>query len=146
MPLTEILFVIAAILIVVDFFITNDITTHVAYVIICVNVMRLFDIPILYKILFGLLFWFVLVAFHYIAWRRLVLRFTNRFIAPDKHVDGPRGRIGLQGTIKSQDGKTLASIQGDLWNVEAENNNPLSDGDKIVVTDEKDGTLIVRAS
>jgi len=145
MTLTEALFVIAAILIVIDFFIVSDIPTLIAYVLICFSVMLQFDGPILYKILFGVIFWFVLAAFHYIVWRKVVLRFSNKYIAPDKHLDGARGRIGMQGAIKSSDGKVMVSIQGDLWSVESEKGVSLNDGDKVKVVNEKDGTLIVRS-
>lgn len=145
MSLTETLFVIAAILVVVDFFIASDTPTHVAYVIICFNVVRLIDSPFLYRVLFGLILWFILVAFHYVVWRKVVLRFTNKYIAPDIHIDGARGRIGMKGTVRSKDGNVLVSVQGDLWHVQSESNETLNEGDSIEVVGEKDGVLIVRS-
>lgn len=144
MSLTEALFVIAAILVIVDFFIVNDIATHIAYVIICFNVIRQFEVPLLYKILLGLIFWFALVVFHYTLWRRVVLRFTNKYIAPDMHIDGARGRVGSQGVVKAKDDKVLVLIQGDLWSVRTETDIVLKDGDKVEVVGEEDGILIVR--
>jgi len=144
MSLTEMLFIIAAILVVVDFFITTDIPTHIAYVIIVVNIIRHPDIHFLYKILFGLLLWFALVAFHYLVWRGLVLRFTNRFIAPDRHLDGARGRIGMNGTICCRNGSIFVSVQGDLWKAKSGTSERLEDNDPVEIIDADNEIMTVR--
>jgi membrane protein implicated in regulation of membrane protease activity len=115
LSLTEFLIVCAALLILVDFFMVSDAPTHIAYILICIAFVERFDSHVLYKILFGILFWFGLVAFHYLVWRKVLSRFANSIISPTIFHGGPAEIIGTIGTVKSVEGTTFISANGDLW-------------------------------
>jgi membrane protein implicated in regulation of membrane protease activity len=145
MSLTESMLVIAAILVVIDFFILNDITTHIAFILICLVLMRLVDYPFLYEVLFGLVCWFILVVFHYMVWRKLVLKFVNKHVSPDRYLEGARGLVGEIGIIESTKSIQMVRVAGDLWNFESESGIQLNDETTVEIVSEENGVLLVKA-
>lgn len=132
---------IAAILVVVDFFMPNDLSTHIAYILLCALLAINVDAHILVKILCSLLAWFVLVAFHYYFWKAVVQNVVDRVIAPDRFSPGAAGLIGSQGTIHVLDGNKMVKVKGDLWPcVGAE---VFADGASIQVVSQQNGELKV---
>ncbi len=99
MSLTEIIFLIAAILMLIDIFFASDIPTHIAYILVTINIIKEFDVPWLYKILMGLIIWFGLILFHYFLWRKVLEKINDRFIAPSIHKGGIEGLVGETGVI-----------------------------------------------
>ena len=113
--LNETLFVLAVILIVVDFFCRSDVLTHVAYMIFAVLIGVNIHVHLMYRILICLLAWFAIIALHYLLWRRCVQRLVNKLIAPDKYKDGADGLVGLVGEIKEVEQQKMVMVKGDLW-------------------------------
>jgi membrane protein implicated in regulation of membrane protease activity len=136
LSLNQMVILIAVILVVVDFFFTTDIPTHIAYILICVLVAINIDAHILIKILCVLLTWFALVAFHYFIWRKILLKVVNT-IAPDRFRAGAEGAIGDSGIIMEVDGTKMVKVKGDLWPCRGV--ETLVDGTEVTVISAKDG-------
>ena len=144
LSLNETLVIVAILLIIADFFLSSDVLTHVAYVLFCVVFARLLPVHILYQVLFGVIAWFGLVAFHYTIWKSLLHRFANRVIAPDKIKTGAEGLVGQSGKIKDIEGTMMAEINGDLWNFRCDTR--VEPGDTVHVASIDKGVLIVSST
>ena len=120
MSLSEILIVVAIILILVDIFFASDIPTHIAYVLLTLTFVKEIDTPILYQILFGLIIWSTLIVFHYLIWRKIIEKINDKIIAPTIHRGGFDGFVGKEGVVKEIDGKQLISINDELHQFETE--------------------------
>ncbi len=142
LSLNQTILLVAAIFVVVDFFMPTDVPTHIAYVLLCLLVAVNIHAHILIKILAGLLTWFALIAFHYCFWRATVQRVVNSFIAPDRYWSGADGTVGSQGSIREVDGGKMAKVHGDLW--PCHGGESLTDGTPVTVVSTKDGILIVK--
>ena len=112
MSSTEILLILALILILIDIIFISDIPTHIAHVLITVAIVKNINDYFLYQVLYGLLILFSLVIFHYFIWRKILEKINDQFISPRKHVDGYQGLIGKTGIIQDFDGK-LAIVVGE---------------------------------
>ena len=142
MTLSEAMIVIACILILVDFFVPTDVPTHGAYILFTIAFGRQFETPLLYQILIGLGFWFVLVTLHYIVWRRVVQAIANSCIAPEKYQSGVDGMLGRTGKIQVYEQSCMVLIDGDLW--ECTSSSPVEDGEEVCVIRIRDGVLAVQ--
>lgn len=141
LSLTQTVLLVAAILVVVDFFIPTDVLTHIAYVLLCALVAIKLDANVLVKILCALLAWFALVAFHYCFWRATVQKIVNNIIAPDRFRSGADGVVGSHGMIRIVDGNTMVRVKGDLWPCRGA--DALADGTLVKVVSQADGELEV---
>lgn len=141
LSLNQTVLLVAAILVVVDFFIPTDVPTHIAYVLLCALVAINVDAHILVRILCALLAWFALVAFHYLFWRATVQKVVNNIIAPDRFQSGADGVVGSLGTIRIVDGITMVRVKGDLWPCHGA--DALADGASVKVVSQTDGELEV---
>jgi membrane protein implicated in regulation of membrane protease activity len=112
MSSTEILLVLALILILIDIFFVSDIPTHLAHFLITIAIVKNINDYFLYQVLYGLLILFSLVIFHYFVWRKILEEINDRFISPRKHIDGYQGLVGKTGIIQDFDGK-LAILVGE---------------------------------
>ena len=141
LSLNQTLLVAAVILVVIDIFFATDIPTHIAYVLASVVLARMVEAPILVRILAGILAWFALVAFHYWVWRKLVGKFTNRFVAPEKYKSGLDRLIGATGTAKAIEQTRMVEIEGDLWPYEGAEG--VASGTKVKVIAVHENKLVV---
>ena len=112
MSSSEILLVLALILILIDIFFVSDIPTHLAHFLITIAIVKNINDYFLYQVLYGLLILFSLVIFHYFVWRKILEEINDRFISPRKHIDGYQGLVGKTGIIQDFDGK-LAILVGE---------------------------------
>jgi membrane protein implicated in regulation of membrane protease activity len=141
LSLNQTVLLVAIILVVVDFFFTTDIPTHIAYILLCMLVAINIDAHILIKILCVLLTWFALVTFHYFIWRKILLKAVNA-IAPDRFRPGAEGATGDSGIISEVDGTKMVKVKGDLWPCRGVETLP--EGTKVTVISAKDGILDVK--
>jgi len=141
MSLNQTVFLVAAILVVFDFFIHTDFPTHIAYILLCALVAINVDAHILVKLLCALLAWFALVAFHYCFWRATVEKVVNNIIAPDRYRSGADGVVGSHGTICIVEGTMMVKVKGDLWPCRGAND--LADGTPVKVISQRHGELDV---
>jgi membrane protein implicated in regulation of membrane protease activity len=142
LSLNETLLVLACILLVIDIFFPTDIPTHIAYILLAVVVGLNVDSHFLYQLLAGIVSWFVLVGFHYLIWRKVLLAFTDRFLAPSRLASGVDGLVGQQATVKAVEGTLMASIQGDLWPFTSD--QTLAPGDVCRVVSVESGTPLLQ--
>ena len=112
MSSTEILFVLALILILIDIFFVSDIPTHIAHILITIAIVKNINDYFLYQVLYGLLILFSLVIFHYFIWRKILEKINDQYISPSKHIDGYQALVGKTGIIHDFDGK-LAILVGE---------------------------------
>lgn len=112
MSITEILLLIAVILILLDIVFLSDLPTIVAYVLVTIAIIKNFDIHFLYKIVFGIVLIASLVTFHYFFWREILEKINDRVISPRKHIGGGEGLIGQYGVVQEIDGR-LVILVGD---------------------------------
>ncbi len=140
LSLDHTLLVLALLLVLTDVFFQSDIPTHLAWVLVAVVVARQFDVHVLWQAVIGVLAWFALIGFHYLLWRKVLTRISERF-APDTYRSGASGLVGQVGQVKDVDGHKMVSIQGDLWR--SAGASELPDGARVRVTAERDGELVV---
>jgi membrane protein implicated in regulation of membrane protease activity len=133
------LLALAVILMLVDLFLPNDITTHIAYIIFATLLGSLPDTSLLLQILIGVVSWFLIVLIHYTCWRRFVEVVADRLIAPTRFQYGADALIGCEGTVRQIQDKPLVSIKGDLWPVS--NADSIEDGTHVKVIAHNNGIL-----
>ncbi|NOQ26672.1 MAG: hypothetical protein GQ564_15035 [Bacteroidales bacterium] len=143
MTINEILVVLALFLIVIDIFFASDVPTHVAYVLLTIRFAKEIDMSILYQLLFGVLIWFALVAFHYTLWRKVIEKINDKFISPRKHTGGIDGLVGKEGIIKEVEGEIFISIHDELHQFETETDKEVKVGDKCIVLKTKSNRLLI---
>ncbi len=141
MDLNHILLIVALILIVVDIFFASDIPTIIATIIVAFVIAKELPVPFLYKILLGLIIWFILVAIYYWFWKKIVAKVLNHYIAPEKLKSGQEALVGRTGTIKAIEGRILLQIDDELHPFKSE--KEWKDGEKAVISGFKDGVLII---
>lgn len=134
------LLVLALLLMLTDVFFQSDVPTHIAYVLVAFVVAISFDVHFLWQAVIGVLAWFALVGFHYLLWRKVLTRLSDRF-APDRYRSGPSALVGQEGRVKDIDGRKMVSLHGDLWRFTCAEDPP--DGARVRVTGERDGELVV---
>lgn len=137
---------IAALLIVIDFFVASDALTHVAYVLLSILVALHVDVHPLYRSLAGCGAWFALVAFHYLVWRKALRRFADRVVAPDHFKDAPQRVVGAVGELKVIEERRMVAIDGDLWPLDpAQAGEAFAAGHAVRVVKVNDGAVQVEA-
>lgn len=109
----EIILFSALLLIIADIFFSNEIPTHIGYILLVV----LFIINTA-SIFLGIIIWFGLLVFHYTIWRKLLEKFHDTIIAPQKHASGIEGLIGKEGTIIKIEGQLFIEIDKEIYQFE----------------------------
>ena len=137
------LLLLAVILVIVDFFVSTDILSHIAYIIFSIVIARNMPFHVMYKILIALAAWFAIVACHYMFFRRFVQKAVDRVIAPDKYRSGAEGLVGMTGSIRKVEETKMIELEGDLWPIEP--NEDLHPGQKVKVTKAQNGILTVES-
>ena len=139
---SETIIVIAVILITVDIFILTDITTLIAHFLFAFLVYwNLDEYHFLYRVIWGIVSWFILVGVHYAIWKNIIQKLTNRFITPDVYKSTLNNLLGEHGTFRVVDGKHMVSVKGDLWPCEF--TEPVDDGELVEILDSQDGILTI---
>jgi|LFRM01.1.fsa_nt_gb membrane protein implicated in regulation of membrane protease activity len=133
------LIAIAFILIAVDIFVASDIPTHISYILFTYVLSKGLPIHFMYRILAGIVFWFLLIGFHYFIWKKLVTVFVNKFVAPEKKAAGIDALKGENGEIKEIEGKKLVKVNEELFPYQCD--VELQPGSRIKVVGNKDGVL-----
>ena len=141
LSLDHTLLVLGVILMILDIFVGTDLLSHVAYIIFSFVIARNMPYHFMYKILIGLVAWFVIIGCHYLFFKRFVQEAVNRIIAPDKYREGAEGLVNKTGEVKEVEEKKMVMIEGDLWPVESA--QELKAGQKVIVANVKDGILTV---
>ena len=142
LSLNETLLVVALLLVLIDIFFASDAPSLVAYVLISVVVARQFDAHILYQTIVFVLALFGMAAFHYLLWRRVLEKVSNRLIAPTNYSQQADSLAGQQATVSMVDGKAMLERAGDLWIPRCE--SPLAEGDNVVIVGRDGAVLDVR--
>jgi hypothetical protein len=75
---------LAIILIAVDIFISSDVPTYISYVLFSIVLSINLPFHFMYRILVGIVIWFLLLIFHYYIWKRMISVFINKFISPER--------------------------------------------------------------
>ena len=143
MGFTEVLILISLILVLVDIFIVSDIPTHLAYILISFAVAIQFEIPILYRILIGIVAWFSMVTFHYVFWRRILMKISDKIIAPRIYKSGSSGLVGRHGYIRNINGQNLVEVEGEIYQFINQSNIDLSPNLKVLIKGSLSTKLII---
>lgn len=109
----EILLAIALLLILIDIFFSNEIPTHIGYIILSITIVITTT-----SILLGIGSWCLLIIFHYTIWRKLLEKFHDNILSPHKHIGGIEGLIGKEGVIIEVEGKQFIQIDKELYQFE----------------------------
>ena len=136
------LLLLAIIFVILDFFVATDILSHIAYIILAYLIASNVQLHFMYQIIIGLCCWFVIVAAHYLFFRKFVQRLINRKIAPDKYRSGTDGLVGTTGQIKEIEQQKMVMLEGDLWPID--NPEGFQEGQDVEVIEVKDGILTIK--
>lgn len=109
------LFVLALILIAIDFFLPTDVPTHIAYVLLAYLIGVNTPVPGLYQLLVGIIAWGLVVTLHYTLWRGFTRRVAHELIAPSRYKTGMSGWVGKTGILRDVDGRRLVEVYGELY-------------------------------
>jgi membrane protein implicated in regulation of membrane protease activity len=131
MSSTEILFVLALILILIDIFFVSDIPTHIAHILITIAIVKNINDYFLYQVLYGLLILFSLVIFHYFIWRKILEKINDQYISPRKHIDGYQALVGKAGIIHDFDGKLAILVGEEVFQFQSE--TPVNAGEMHII-------------
>ncbi len=141
MPSNETLLLIALILMGADLLIASDLLTLVAYAVFSFVVAREVPAGFLYQVLSFMAAYAVMVAVHYLVWRKVVQAFVDRFIAPQRYTSGIEAMIGKRGLIVEIEGVRFLKVDGDLWSFLEDVS--LSTGETAQVTGVREGRLVL---
>jgi membrane protein implicated in regulation of membrane protease activity len=141
MSTTETLLVLALIFFLVDIFFLSDFPTFIAYVLTTTAAVINTRISFLYQILFGLIFIFILVAFHYLLWKKVLQKINSKFISPRKYIGGYEGLVGKYGVIKNIEGRLVIAIGEEIFQFETQND--VREGESYLIKDIKSSNLII---
>jgi membrane protein implicated in regulation of membrane protease activity len=141
MDIYQILIIVGIILILVDIFFASDFPTIAAIIIFAFVIVMQIPVHFMYRILFGILISGALVLVHYFIWKRVVLAFVNRFVAPTKMKDSIEGLVGKKGVWKTVEGKQFVQIADELHPFVSD--QAFTEGGTVIVKKIKDGILIV---
>jgi membrane protein implicated in regulation of membrane protease activity len=141
MSSTEMLLVLALILILIDIFFVSDVPTHIAHVLITVAIVKNFNDHFLYQVLYGLLILFSLVIFHYFIWRKILEKINDRYISPRKHIDGYQGLIGKTGIIQDFDGKLAIVVGEEIFQFHSD--SPVNVGEIHTIKSTNSSTVVI---
>lgn len=114
LSLDHTLLVIAVILIISDIFFTVDLPTILAYIIISYVVGTNIEVPTVYQILIGLVFWFLLIGFHYSFYKNLLLKFVSKYIAADRYKSKDIDFIDKTFSVIEVEGKLFIEMNDEL--------------------------------
>ena len=141
MSSTEILLVLALILILIDIFFVSDVPTHIAHILITVAIVKNINDYLLYQVLYGLLILFSLVIFHYFIWRKILEEINDRFISPRKHIDGYQGLVGKTGIIQDFDGKLAILVGEEIFQFHSD--SPVNVGEIHTIKSINSSTVVI---
>lgn len=127
----EILLLIAGVLILVDVFLTYELPTHVAYVLLTVFLIIKIERSIITSIFLSVFIWFGFIVFHYTVWRKLLEKFHDNIVSPRKHTGGIEGLIGKEGVVKEIEGSQFIQIDKELYQFECERSVVVGDTYKV---------------
>jgi membrane protein implicated in regulation of membrane protease activity len=138
----EFLFILALVLVAIDFFIASDVLSLVAYLLFSYLVVHFADLPLMYGVLLGIGAWFVIVFLHYTVFKKVIAQFCNRVVAPSVIEDDPLARyVGKKTAVVDVDGRKMLRMEGDLLSFKSSEN--FNDGDEVKVTSFKEGIIEV---
>lgn len=139
---TESIVLIGFLLIVIDIFFPTDIPTHIAYVLFAYLVYWNIEAHFIYRVLWGVISWFIFVVFHYQIWISIIQKIVNRFISPDKYIMNNNKIIGSTGVFRIIGETKMVSINGELLPCKTDDN--LNDLESVVVLECNDGLYQVK--
>lgn len=142
LTIAQSLVAIGAILVVADLFFLSDLPTMAAYLAFAGAIALQFDVPVLVRVLVGVVAFVGLILFHYAVWRGVFRRISER-AAPGKFKGSVDRVVGLRGVIRLIEGRSMVSVAGELWDHEP--SLALPDGTPVEVLARHEATLTVRA-
>jgi len=131
----------AVTLIVVDFFLTSEFLSVVAYALIATVVTQMMPVSTLYAIAAWVVVFGVLLIVHFQVLRALSAVIVDKYIAPTKVKSGEDGLVDQAGTIREISGKRFVKVGDQLCEFVDEGH--LADGDVVTVTGSDGLRLIV---
>jgi len=141
LTLNHSLLILAVLLIIIDFYFMSDLLTHLSYILFCVVIFRLIELPLLYKILVSLCCWFFIVFLHYCFFKKILSNIIDKTIAPIKYRAGIDNLIGQNGICRIVEGVKMIEFNGDLWNFQSV--DKIEDGNLVVINEHKNGLIRV---
>lgn len=117
----EVLLLIAGILILLDIFLTYELPTHIAYILLTAFIVIKIERSIVSSIFLSVFIWFGFIVFHYAVWRKLLEKFHDNILSPRKHTGGIDALVGKKGVIKEIEGNQFIEIDKELYQFESEN-------------------------
>lgn len=141
MSISMYLILFGIILMLVDIFFQTDIPTFIAYLIFSLVFFINIPLHLLVRIILTIIFFFVLLLFHYFLWKKTIQLLIDTFFAKDIYKAGFDGLIGKKGIVRIIEGKKLAYIQGDLYKFRDEIS--LKEGEGFIVKNTDDGYVII---
>lgn len=138
----EFLILIGVILIIIDIFIPNDVSSLIAHSLFSMALVWSLDLPLLYAVIVGILVWMALVGCHYLVFKNLMRNFLNKYIAKTVIEEMPMDRlVGCVSKVESFEGKDMIRLEGDL--IPVESLSEISEGMIVRVVDFTGGVAFV---
>ncbi|WP_129589545.1 hypothetical protein [Rubritalea profundi] len=130
------------ILILVDVFIRNDVSSLIAHVIFAYALVLFVDLPLLYSIALGISAWVLMVFCHYTFFRKGIQIFCNKYISKTVIDEMPLDRlIGYSTKVETVDGVQMIRLEGDL--APFKDSSEFDEGTIVRVVSFADGVAVV---
>lgn len=141
----EALIIIGILLIVVDIFIPNDVSSLVAHALFSTAIALAMGFPPLYTTIIAIVCWMILVLCHYVFFKKIITSLCNKFLSKTVIEEEPVTRlIGKKTKVITVDGVNMIRLEGDLMSFE--NADQFSEGSTVEVTGISKGLVMVSSN
>jgi len=138
----EFLLLLGVILILVDIFIPNDVSSFIAHALFALTLVLALELPLLYSIIVGIIAWMLLLGFHYLFFRKIILTFCNKYLSKTVIEEMPLNRlIGYTTKVETVEGVKMIRLEGDL--APFKDPSKFDVGEIVKVVDFVDGVAVV---
>ena len=133
---------IAVTLFLLDIWISTEILSHLALLILAGVAASHVTAGWEWKITVFLVCYLGTIAVYYLFWKQIMLQVVNRVVAPTRHVPEFENIVGSSGEIVMQKGKPFVRVNGILWPVSG---GEFDVGETVVVESMSDGRVEVHS-
>jgi len=142
--MNEVLLAVGVTLVVLDFFISSEVASFVAYLLFSVVIVGLVNIDLLYSVALGAAVYGLLLVFHFQVFRALSAVIVDKFISPTKVKSGDDGLVGQTGVVTEISGKRFVRVGDELCRFD--DTAGLANGTVVDITGTEQGKLLVRVN
>lgn len=137
------LLAIALTAMVLDIFLQTEIISWGAIILFALWATGKCDLPIQWSILVFIVFLGIALALYFTLWKQFIGRFTNKFLLKNAPKEALDSYVGGKGVIYGEGENMCVKYNSELHPVAESCRENLSVGDKVIISEFKDGYAVV---